>query len=188
MMLSRNRQPKEDPRASVQEAPPITLRELREADLDRVVEIEASCFESHWTREAILAEMGNPAAFYAVATSAGKIVGYAGQWVIMDEAHITTIAVDPTRHGERFGERLLIALLQEARYRGARRATLEVRITNKPARRLYEKYMFETVAIRRKYYQDTGEDALIMWMNDLFDPKMSQLLGQRFGPAAEGSP
>lgn len=185
-MLLGSRKPKDAPRSSVKEAPPMTLRALRESDLDTVVGIEASCFKSHWTREAIQAEMGNAAAFYVVATSAGKTVGYAGQWVIMDEAHITTIAVDPKRHGERFGERLLIALLQEARYRGARRATLEVRITNKAARGLYEKYMFETVAIRRKYYQDTGEDALVMWMNDLFDPRMSRLLNQRFGPSAEG--
>jgi ribosomal-protein-alanine N-acetyltransferase len=62
---------------------------------------------------------------------------------------------------------------------------LEVRITNFPALRLYEKYGFETVAIRKKYYQDTGEDALVMWMNDLFDPKMNNLLSQRFGPRAE---
>lgn len=184
-MILGTRKPIDAPRASIEAAPPMTLRALREGDLDRAVEIEASCFTSHWTREAIEAEMGNSAAFYVVATSGGKTVGYAGQWVIMDEAHITTIAVDPRRHGERFGERLLIALLREARYRGARRATLEVRITNKPALRLYEKYMFETVAIRKKYYKDTGEDALIMWMNDLFDPKMNVLLEQRFGPRAE---
>jgi len=116
-----------------------------------------------------------------VAESEGRIVGYAGEWIIMDEAHITTIAVDPVMHGRRFGERLLVALLQEARYRGARRATLEVRITNRVAQRLYEKYNFLTVAIRRKYYQDTDEDALVMWVNDLFDPGVSALLGQRFG-------
>ena len=162
----------------------MTLRGLRENDLDRVMEIESSCFESHWTREAILCEMGNACAFYVVGSTAGKTVGYAGQWIIMDEAHITTIAVDPRLHGRRYGERLLIALLQEARDRGARRATLEVRITNKAACRLYAKYGFETVAIRRQYYLDTGEDALVMWMNDLFDPKISELLGQRFGRRA----
>jgi ribosomal-protein-alanine N-acetyltransferase len=184
-MVRHNAQPKSAPRAAVEDAPPVTLRLLRETDLDRVIEIESSCFESHWTREAIQCEMGNACTFYVVATSAGKTVGYAGEWIIMDEAHITTIAVDPRRHGQRFGERLLVALLQEARYRGARRATLEVRITNFPALRLYEKYGFETVAIRKKYYQDTGEDALVMWMNDLFDPKMNNLLSQRFGPRAE---
>jgi ribosomal-protein-alanine N-acetyltransferase len=164
-------------------APPMTLRALRASDLDTVMAIEKRCFTSHWSREALQNELTNSCAFYVVAESGGNVVGYAGEWIIMDEAHITTIAVDPEEHGKRFGERLLVAILQEARYRGAHRATLEVRVTNKVAQRLYFKYGFETVAIRRKYYQDTDEDALVMWVNDLFAPRVSALLTQRFGGA-----
>lgn len=169
-------------RIAPSEAPPMVLRALRASDIDAVMVIEERCFPSHWSRDALQNELGNACAFYVVAESGGRVVGYAGEWIIMDEAHITTIAVDPSDHGRRFGERLLIAILQEARYRGARRATLEVRITNRVAQRLYEKYEFETVAIRRKYYQDTDEDALVMWVNDLFSPRVSELLGQPFGP------
>lgn len=169
-------------RTAPSEAPPMSLRALRESDIDAVMLIEKRCFPSHWSRDALQSEIGNARAFYVVAESRGRIVGYAGEWIIMDEAHITTIAVDPDDHGCRFGERLLIAILQEARYRGARRATLEVRVTNTVAQRLYAKYEFETVAIRRKYYLDTDEDALVMWVNDLYSPRVSELLAQGFGP------
>jgi len=167
------------------EAPPLSLRLLREEDLDSVMALEEVCFSSHWSREAMQSELGNACAFYVVGEENGRIVGYGGEWIIMDEAHITTIAVDPDRRGQRFGERLLIALLQEARYRGARRATLEVRISNEPAVRLYRKYGFDSVAIRRKYYQDNDEDALIMWVNDLFAPDVSGLLQQTFSEREE---
>jgi [ribosomal protein S18]-alanine N-acetyltransferase len=172
--------PTDDPRASTTDAPPMFLRVLREEDIDAVMEIEKRCFTTNWSREALMNEIGNQCAFYVVGVSEGRIVGYGGEWLIMDEAHITTIAVEPESQGNRFGERLLIALLREARYRGGRRATLEVRASNQVALRMYAKYGFETVAIRRKYYQDTDEDALIMWVNDLFDPGVSWLLNQRF--------
>jgi ribosomal-protein-alanine N-acetyltransferase len=170
-----------DDRLSADDAPTMVLRALQEKDIDAVMEIEKHCFTTNWSREALMNEIGNPCAFYAVGVSEHGPIGYGGEWIIMDEAHITTIAVAPEAQGKRFGERLLVALLREARYRGARRATLEVRVSNHVALRLYAKYGFETVAIRRKYYQDTDEDALIMWMNDLFDPSVSWLLNQRFG-------
>lgn len=173
------------PRVPARDAPPLRLHALKPEDIDRLMEIERQCFTSHWTREALECELNNACAFYVVGSSGPEIVGYGGEWIIMDEAHITTLAVDPSRHGQRFGERLLIALLQEARYRGARRATLEVRVSNTAALRLYAKYEFETVAIRRKYYQDTNEDALVMWVNDLFSPTVSALLSQPFGAASD---
>ena len=170
----------ENGRPKAVDSPPMTLRPLCEADIDLVMEIEEVSFTTNWSREALMNELGNQCAYYAVGVAGGCVVGYAGEWIIMDEAHITTIAVDPVHHGKRFGERLLIALLREARDRGARRATLEVRMSNHVALGLYAKYGFETVAIRRKYYQDTGEDALIMWVNDLYDPGVWWLLDQRF--------
>jgi ribosomal-protein-alanine N-acetyltransferase len=173
--------PEDEPRLSPGEAPELALHNLAEDDIDVVMAVEKRCFTTNWSREALFNEIGNPCAYYVVAEHQGNVVGYAGEWIIMDEAHITTIAVAPEAQGKRFGERLLIALLREAMGRGARRATLEVRASNSVALRLYAKYGFETVAIRRKYYQDTDEDALIMWSNDLFEPGISWLLDQRFG-------
>jgi ribosomal-protein-alanine N-acetyltransferase len=151
------------------------------SDLDVVHAIEVSSFASPWSREALEIELGNPRAFYVVAESNGVVTGYGGEWIILDEAHITNIAVLPAGRGKRFGERLLIALLQEARYRGARRATLEVRVGNAVAIALYRKYGFESVAIRKRYYADNDEDALVMWVNDLYQPSLSGLLNQPMG-------
>lgn len=170
-------------RKSVRDAPPVRLRAMTAADLDAVAAVEKASFAVPWSRAALEIELGNPHAFYVVAEDDTGVIGHAGEWIIMDEAHITNIAVLPDKRGMRFGERLLVALLQEARYRGARRATLEVRIGNEAAIALYRKYQFDAVAIRRRYYSDNDEDALVMWVNDLFSPEVSRLLNQDFGSA-----
>ncbi|MPZ13360.1 MAG: ribosomal-protein-alanine N-acetyltransferase [Chloroflexi bacterium] len=90
------------------------------------------------------------------------IVGYAGMWVMVDEAHVTTIAVDPTYRGEGIGELLLVALLDRSQELRAEQATLEVRVSNAVAQQLYWKYTFQNAGLRRRYYSDDGEDALIM--------------------------
>jgi ribosomal-protein-alanine N-acetyltransferase len=92
-----------------------------------------------------------------------SIVGYAGLWLMTDEAHITTIAVDPDFQGNGIGELLVVALIDRARQIGARWLTREVRVSNDVAQRLYEKYTFKEMGIRRRYYSDNGEDALVMW-------------------------
>src|SRR3954464_8021305 len=96
-----------------------------------------------------------------------SIVGYAGLWLMTDEAHITTIAVDPDFQGNGIGELLLVALIDRAKQIGARWLTLEVRVTNEVAQRLYEKYTFKEMGIRRRYYSDNGEDALVMWTDPI---------------------
>jgi ribosomal-protein-alanine N-acetyltransferase len=96
-----------------------------------------------------------------------SIVGYAGLWLMTDEAHITTIAVDPDFQGNGLGELLLIALIDRAKQIGARWLTLEVRVTNDVAQKLYEKYTFKEMGIRRRYYSDNGEDALVMWTDPI---------------------
>jgi len=100
-------------------------------------------------------------------------VAYGGIWLMVDEAHVTTFAVDPRYRRRRIGERLLLALLDLARDRQAREATLEVRLSNLPARRLYEKYGFRPVGIRPRYYSDNQEDALIMTTEPLELPAMA---------------
>ena len=118
-----------------------------------------------------------------------SIVGYAGLWLMTDEAHITTIAVDPDFQGNGLGELLLVALIDRAKQIGARWLTLEVRVTNRVAQRLYEKYTFKEMGIRRRYYSDNGEDALVMWTDpidsDAFQDTLLRnrdALTQRLGP------
>ncbi|MDP8924668.1 MAG: ribosomal protein S18-alanine N-acetyltransferase [Chloroflexota bacterium] len=96
-----------------------------------------------------------------------SIVGYAGLWLMTDEAHITTIAVDPNYQGHGIGELLLLGLIDRAQQIGARWLTLEVRVSNKVAQRLYEKYTFKEMGIRRRYYSDNNEDALVMWTDPI---------------------
>jgi ribosomal-protein-alanine N-acetyltransferase len=97
-------------------------------------------------------------------------------WVIMDEAHITTLAVDPEFQGRKIGERLLHGLLEEAIVQGAARATLEVRENNQVAQKLYRKYGFQEAAIRKNYYTDNQENALVMWVDELRDAEYHEQL------------
>jgi ribosomal-protein-alanine N-acetyltransferase len=91
------------------------------------------------------------------------IVGYAGLWIVSDEAHVTTIGVLPELRGQGLGELLLITLIEHAREKGARWLTLEARVSNTVAHALYRKYTFKDAGYRRRYYSDDGEDALVMW-------------------------
>ena len=148
--------------------PAVILRPMRLEDIEHVSRLERRCYTLPWSSSAYVTEVGNPSAYYTVATERDNtILGYAGMWVIMDELHITTIAVDPVQRGRKIGERLLMDLTEEGIARGADRATLEVRERNTVAHNLYLKYGFEDVAVRKNYYSDNGENALIMWANDL---------------------
>lgn len=106
----------------------------------------------------------------------GRIVGYLGLWFMVDEAHIVAIATHPEYRRRGIGERLLARALELAREREARTVTLEVRVSNLPAQRLYEKYGFRRVGMRPRYYTDTGEDAIIMTTPPLDDPAYQELL------------
>lgn len=156
--------------------PPVAIRvePMALGDLDVVQEIERRSFRTPWPAHAYRTELEtNRLAHYLVAKAGGRVVGYGGVWVMVDEAHVTTFAVDPEwrRHG--IGERLLLALLDLARNRNAHEATLEVRLSNLPARRLYEKYGFRPVGLRPRYYSDDSEDALIMTTEALASPAMT---------------
>jgi ribosomal-protein-alanine N-acetyltransferase len=137
---------------------PMTL-----ADLAGVHRIERLSFSVPWPDDAYRSELGaNRLASYLVVHSGEDLLAYGGIWLMVDEAHITTFAVDPAWRRQGVGETLLLALLDLALARRASEATLEVRLTNVPARRLYEKYGFRPVGLRPRYYSDNGEDALIM--------------------------
>jgi ribosomal-protein-alanine N-acetyltransferase len=107
-----------------------------------------------------------------------RIAGFAGMWIMYDEAHITTIGIDPPYRGQRLGELLLVVLIEEALTRGATWLTLEVRVSNDVAQRLYRKYGFIVQGTRRRYYSDNGEDAHIMWSRSLKDPAYLDMIDE----------
>ena len=155
------------------DGPVLLVRPMRVADLAAVQLIERSSFTTPWPSQAYRQELeSNRLAQYVVALMGAEIVGYGGIWLMVDEAHVTTFAVHPRYRRRYIGERLLLALIDLARARQAREATLEVRLSNLPARRLYEKYGFRPVGIRPRYYSDNGEDALIMTTEPLDQPAM----------------
>jgi ribosomal-protein-alanine N-acetyltransferase len=126
--------------------------------------IEEKCFMTPWTKEAFEKELTeNQLAFYIVAMKENQVIGYAGMWIIIDEGHITNIAVLPELQGKKIGSLLVEALVEEAKKRQLVGLTLEVRKSNEKAQKLYFKYGFEESGIRKNYYQDMKEDAVIMW-------------------------
>jgi ribosomal-protein-alanine N-acetyltransferase len=108
-----------------------------------------------------------------------RIVGFAGFWHVFDEAHVTTIAVDPDLRGRSLGELLLVSLIEEAINRRAGYLSLEVRVSNIVAIRLYEKYGFSVKGVRPKYYVDDGEDAYVMWSDNVRSADFRELLDDR---------
>ena len=148
----------------------VTIGPMRMEDLGRVLEIEEASFPTPWPRDAYTHELrDNRLACYLVARALDGIVGYAGMWVILEEAHVTTIAVAPEQRRRRIGERLLIALLDESMRRGVRWMTLEVRRTNTTAQLLYQKYGFKEIGVRNGYYSDNREDAIVMWTGNVWE-------------------
>ena len=158
----------------VAHAPVIPVVEpMRLDDLEAVHRIERASFRTPWPPHAYRAELEtNRLAQYLVARIGDEVVGFAGMWLMVDEAHITTFAVHPAWRRRRIGERLLLAFLDIAIDRSAHEATLEVRLSNLAARRLYEKYGFRPVGLRPNYYSDDREDALIMTTEPLADAGM----------------
>jgi ribosomal-protein-alanine N-acetyltransferase len=136
-----------------------------------VLAIERLSFQSSWPPNAFQNELrDNKLAHYFVGRLDGAIVAYGGIWVILEDSHITTIAVHPDQRGKRLGEEMLVHLLDEAIERGASWITLEVRETNDVAQKLYRKYGFTVVSTRRGYYSDNNESALVMWAGNLRGP------------------
>jgi [ribosomal protein S18]-alanine N-acetyltransferase len=148
----------------------VSIAPMRMEDVARVLEIEQVSFPTPWPRDAYTHELReNRLACYLVARIMHEIVGYTGMWIILDEAHVTTIAVDPAHRRQRIGERLLVSLLDEAMRRGARWVTLEVRKSNAPAQTLYHKYGFKEIGVRKGYYSDNREDAIVMWTGNIYE-------------------
>jgi len=155
----------------------VIIRRMTLQDLDAVVDIEQKTFPRPWTRENYQYEIEqNVAARYLVAENRGNVVGYAGAWIIIDESHITNIAVDPQHRGQGIGRLLITGLLQYLSNLGAAYSTLEVRESNETAIALYKSLGFICVGRRKKYYEDNREDALIMVCDSLpeADPEFTE--------------
>ncbi|WP_127538153.1 ribosomal protein S18-alanine N-acetyltransferase [Paenibacillus illinoisensis] len=151
--------------SSIQDAA-LQFRLMTLNDIPDVMVIEHEAFTMPWTEEAFRNELtNNHFAKYMVMELDGRAIGYAGMWTIMDEAHITNIAVREAYRGRKLGEKLLDELMRTAAYLGMERMTLEVRVSNLVAQRLYEKKGFESAGLRKGYYSDNQEDAMIMWAN-----------------------
>ena len=148
------------------------IRRMTLADLDSVVAIEEATFAHPWTRADYEGELTrNKAARYLVAEENGAVVGFAGAWIIIDESHVTNIAVAEAARRRGIGLAMTRALLQYLSNLGAAYATLEVRESNLAARAMYEKLGFFKVGRRKRYYEDNGEDALIMVCDALPAPE-----------------
>jgi len=158
----------------------IRVDRAQEADLDAIYRLECMCFPMPWTRDSFRRELRrrDDVAVYLAARVDDEVVGYAGMWVAGGEAHIATIGVHPQYRGRGIGQRIMLRLFQEAIARGSERAFLEFRPSNTAARNLYAKLGFREVGLRRGYYQDTGEDAIVAELSDLQDPAFQRQMEQ----------
>ena len=146
----------------------ITVGLMTVEDVDAVHAIEVACFKTPWSRESFMREVTeNACARYVVLREDGRAIAYAGVWFVLDEGHITNIAVHPDRRGVGYGEQVTRALIQLAADSGMIWMTLEVRRSNAAAQGLYRKLGFVDVGWRKRYYEDNGEDALLMGLEHL---------------------
>ena len=140
------------------------VRQLTSADLDSLMELEEACFTSPWSRESYRRELTeNDLAHYWGVFAEDRLIGFAGYWLILDEGHITNIAVAPDRQNRGVGRFLLQGVINGCLAGGGKFLTLEVRASNQAALHLYEKAGFVSSGIRPGYYDDPREDAVIMW-------------------------
>jgi [ribosomal protein S18]-alanine N-acetyltransferase len=155
----------------------VTLVPMRRRHLRSVLRIEAQVYPRPWSLSLFVSELAlRTSRAYIVARVEGSLAGYAGLMFAGDDAHVTTIAVDPDWHRHKIGTRLMLQLAREAVVRGARHLTLEVRVGNVAAQALYRRFGFRPAGIRKNYYVETNEDALVMWADDIDSPEYAERL------------
>jgi ribosomal-protein-alanine N-acetyltransferase len=164
------RQPHLDPEA-------VELVAMRRRHLRQVLRIESQVYPRPWSAALFLQEMTRKTdRVYLVARWDGQVIGYGGVMLAPPEAHITTIAVDPAWHRNHIGTRLMLGLVDAAVARGARSISLEVRKSNLGAQQMYEHFNFRPVGVRRGYYVETGEDAIVMWVEGVDSDQYRKVL------------
>lgn len=159
----------------------ISIENLMLADLDALMEIESTAYgPHHWSRDSFAAELDNKIAkYYAVKNIENRLIAYAGVWNIVDEAHITTIAVHKDFRRKHIAEALIAKILEDCYNNYIKYITLEVRAGNEAAIGLYTKFGLKSLGTRKGYYQDNGEDALIMWTENIFSDKFKELYSNK---------
>ncbi|MFS8584413.1 MAG: ribosomal protein S18-alanine N-acetyltransferase, partial [Acidimicrobiia bacterium] len=155
----------------------VRISPMRRRHLRAVLRIEHQVYPRPWSFGVFLSEIGQRTSrLYVVARVAGEVVGYAGMMQAVDDAHITTVAVDPAWQRYRIATRMLLVLARGAIARGCANLTLEVRMSNSGAQALYQRFGFVPAGVRRGYYPETREDALVMWANDIGTPEYAARL------------
>lgn len=154
-----------------------TIEELKREMIDDILQIEELCYGAHhWSYDSFLSELNNKiSSYFCLLNKEKKCVGYIGIWKIINEAHITNLSVHPDYQNQKLAHRLLLKMIDECYKAKIKFITLEVRESNKKAIHLYEKFGFKSLGLRKKYYQDNNEDALIMWSENIFDKKYKDL-------------
>jgi len=137
---------------------------MKEEDIDAILDISSLSFSVCWSKDSYIQELTNPIARYLVAKIDNKVIGFVGTWIVLDESHITNIAVHPNYRKQGIASKLLEKFLTYCQSQGCVAYTLEVRSGNKAAKALYEKYNFKQDGVRKGYYEDNKEDAIIMWL------------------------
>jgi [ribosomal protein S18]-alanine N-acetyltransferase len=157
--------------------PTVHIQAMRRRHVRSVLKIEQEVYPRPWSASLFLSELAlRSTRAYHIARIGRDLVGYAGLMMTLDDGHITTIAVDPRWHRNKIGTRLLLVLARDAIVRGATSLTLEVRMSNRGAQELYRQFGFGPVGVRKNYYQEVNEDALVMWAHEVDRPAYSELL------------
>ena len=155
----------------------VHLVPMRRRHLRSVLRIESQVYPRPWTLSLFMSELAlRSSRTYYVARLDGMVVGYAGLMITVGDGHVTTIAVDPSYQCQKIGTRLLLNLARQAAARGAENLTLEVRVSNAPAQAMYRKFGFAPAGIRKGYYVETNEDALVMWAEHIGTPEYAARL------------
>jgi [ribosomal protein S18]-alanine N-acetyltransferase len=165
-----------EPDREVVAADRIVISPMRRRHLRAVLGIEDRTSSTPWSLGLFLAEARREERVYLVARDGHRVVGFAGMLFALTDGHVTTIAVDPDRQGERIGTRLLLVLVRRAVERGAEAVTLEVRASNEAAQALYRRFGFAPAGVRQGYYRDPVEDALVLWAHDIHRPAYAERL------------
>jgi ribosomal-protein-alanine N-acetyltransferase len=155
----------------------VELVAMRRRHLRSVLRIESQVYPRPWSAALFLQEMTRKTdRAYFVARYDGQVIGYGGIMLSPPEAHVTTIAVDPAWHRNHIGTKLMLGLIDAATAKGARSVSLEVRKSNTGAQTMYERFGFRPVGVRRGYYVETGEDAIVMWVEGVDQPRYREVL------------
>ncbi len=152
--------------------PKVEIRKPNIEDLEQVVQIEDEAYGNYgWSLKSFINELNNPCSIYLVAENNSNIIGYIGAWQINDEGHITTLVVSKKHRRNHVADILLYNLLTLLTKKGIKWLTLEVRVSNQAAINLYNKFKFKQLGIRKKYYQENNEDALLLWTENINTPE-----------------